>query len=1084
MYYYIIYKRVITGGHINMTKTTRVISVIVAVVISFSLLVSMNTAFAITPSQDMFAYQPFEALVDSSHGQFIQAQNMVFVDDNWAGVANDEYVYLKYGDEVYKARKGENAFSTIPEAVAAAGRTGLTIKVGAGTYGDVLNQGNTFMYQGLKILGNYAGVEPNVDTALVYEKGLNPLRDPAKETVVTAAWTLGAKVYNTTIDGCRFEGSASLVCYQSSAYTGEIYIYNNIFDGISLPVAANGGFTTTLHVKYNRFIGISGYCGNFGGANTDILWINNYFEGCKNSVLYVNATGSLSKTNGGAALVLFKDNVVNGATDALRLEYNNSGYSENYAHNRVEDNIFYGCSGTYTIWNTFYPDCEGGKTPVCLDPNSKTQITNNQFLNIPESTNVIQLTGRDSLTGLDVKFTASVNENNFEFANKKSTANIALSSTMRGVVDFSHNYYNTDSKSTLFNVNKRYTTAVVAPYYANPQRTELEGLGKVEWITRTMSTDFDKTEGSYGVDGFNIYSKAFAGKDAVSYDQKSLFVENATYQLYYDFEATKPVKNNKLDVLGERTKAYLVAVDNTSGLATKYTIVLNADIDKSVATFKYLFDVKNSCEYADYRVEGNDVAVNIKTAQLSFPFEVIAYPGGKVSFFTDAECKTAYNDANYYIRPDDKTVVYAKITSADGSATNVYKLTFKRPGADWADAEITSVVSPAENVVLFNSSKNIVYRPFALVESARFDFIVSLGATYQIYSDAALTKLVSKEGDVKELKIGDAINRFYVKVYNPDGYEQVYTLVCYNDVKSTDNTITGVENIDCTINGDIIKIDTDGKLDILNVHFLTNAFATVDVYSSSTKKHALEPSITMKTVNNREVESRTFQLGITGNVSYFYVNVTSEAGQLRTYKLVITKAASKVSFADMSSHWSKAYVEDVANLGIVSGYPEGAGLVFKPENNATRQEMAVLLLRTFGIEPTAFKNVSLGDAFTDGGKIAEWSYDYAKGVYALGIMVGSDKLFNPENNITRQEFFQAVSQVLNLDKNAAADVDLSKFADGASVAGWAVPATKACVKAGIVVGSDGKLNPTAPITRAEIATILSKITVIRNDIRY
>ena len=1072
-----------------MTKTTRVISVIVTVVLSLTLLMSMNTAFATTSqnsNENMFAYQPFEALTSSSYGQTISATNIVFVSPSWKSVSNGNYVYLKYGSSVYKAIKGKNAFHSISTAADEAGRTGLTIKCGAGTYDETLSAGNVFKYEGIKLLGNYAGYDPNVASEFKHVLDLNPERVSSKESNATASWTVGTKIYNTTIDGFKFTGSATIVTYISSAYTGEVYVYNNIFDGVSTPVSAAGGYTTTVHVRNNRFLNISGHCGNFGGANTDVQWTDNYFESCKNSLLYVNATGSLSKNYGGAALVLFKGNVVNGVNNTLRFEYNNSGYGENYVHTRVEDNIFYGCAGSYIIWHTFYPDVETGKSTVCLEPNSKTQITNNQFLNVAENVKTIYFQGRDPLTGLDSRFTASVNNNNFEFANKKSSSNIALESSMRGTVDFSYNYYNVSDKGNLFKINIKKTTAVASPYYADADKTVVEGIGNVEWISRTMTTDFDKTEGTYGVDGFNIYSKAATGKAAVSYDEQSLYVKNATYQLYYDFEATKPVKNNKLDVLGERTEAYLIATDTATGVSTRYTIVLNAEIDKSSAEFKYLLDVDNSCEYNDYRVDGKNVYVNIKTAQLSFPFQVIAYPGATVELFTDAACKTAYNDANYYIRPDDKAVVYAKITSANGNNSNVYTITFKRQGADWADAEITSVISPIENVVLFNSTKNIVYRPLALIESARFDFEVSLGATYEIYSDAEYTKLVSKEGDVKELKIGDGINRYYVKVYNKlDGYEQRYTLVCYNDVKSTDNTITGIESNECTIEGDVITLKTTGQLDILNIHFLTNPFATVNVYSSASKKHVLDASIIMKTVNNREVESRTFQLGITGNVSYFYVDVTSEAGETRSYKLIVTKPANKVAFTDMSSHWSKAYVQDVANLGIVSGYDNGAGaLEFKPENNATRQEMAVLLLRTFGIEPTAFKNVSLGETFTDGSKIAEWSYDYVKGVYSLGIMVGSDKLFNPENNITRQEFFQAISQVLNLDKAAAANVDLSKFSDAGSVASWALPATKACVKAGIVVGGDGKLNPTAYITRAEIATILSKITTIRNDVRY
>ena len=103
-------------------------------------------------------------------------------------------------------------------------------------------------------------------------------------------------------------------------------------------------------------------------------------------------------------------------------------------------------------------------------------------------------------------------------------------------------------------------------------------------------------------------------------------------------------------------------------------------------------------------------------------------------------------------------------------------------------------------------------------------------------------------------------------------------------------------------------------------------------------------------------------------------------------------------------------------------------------------------------------------------------------------MTGSKNLegkqvFNCKANITRQEFFQAMSNLLKLDTEAAASQDLSGFKDADKVSNWALPATKAVVKAGIIEGADGYLNPKDNIKRGEIAKIVSMINIIAGDVK-
>ena len=54
---------------------------------------------------------------------------------------------------------------------------------------------------------------------------------------------------------------------------------------------------------------------------------------------------------------------------------------------------------------------------------------------------------------------------------------------------------------------------------------------------------------------------------------------------------------------------------------------------------------------------------------------------------------------------------------------------------------------------------------------------------------------------------------------------------------------------------------------------------------------------------------------------------------------------------------------------------------------------------------------------------------------------------------------------------AATDLD-RKFTDSANIASWARESLAQMVYAGIISGSNGKLNPTGKVTRAEVAKML------------
>lgn len=121
---------------------------------------------------------------------------------------------------------------------------------------------------------------------------------------------------------------------------------------------------------------------------------------------------------------------------------------------------------------------------------------------------------------------------------------------------------------------------------------------------------------------------------------------------------------------------------------------------------------------------------------------------------------------------------------------------------------------------------------------------------------------------------------------------------------------------------------------------------------------------------------------------------------------------------------------------------------------------------------------SAGNVFAD--TASHWARGYASLLYANGIMQGEagsngQTYFNPDRNLTRQEFAVTIARLLGLDTS---DTSATSFADDGSIASWARGAVRAVSEAGIMQGSSsgGQLyfSPRAEMTRAEVMTVIGR----------
>lgn len=180
------------------------------------------------------------------------------------------------------------------------------------------------------------------------------------------------------------------------------------------------------------------------------------------------------------------------------------------------------------------------------------------------------------------------------------------------------------------------------------------------------------------------------------------------------------------------------------------------------------------------------------------------------------------------------------------------------------------------------------------------------------------------------------------------------------------------------------------------------------------------------------------------------------------------------TFADLGGHsWAQAAIYKLKNKGIISGT---SATTFSPESDIKRGDFILILARMLGLGEVKDNN------FAD--VPANSYYSGAIGAAkAAGIAGGDGTNFHPEDSITRQDImtlaYRAFLQKGYVTENADLTA-LDVFGDKGSIADYAAVPMSVLVKAGIIQGSDGNVNPNGKATRAEVAVMCSRLLDLMN----
>ena len=174
-------------------------------------------------------------------------------------------------------------------------------------------------------------------------------------------------------------------------------------------------------------------------------------------------------------------------------------------------------------------------------------------------------------------------------------------------------------------------------------------------------------------------------------------------------------------------------------------------------------------------------------------------------------------------------------------------------------------------------------------------------------------------------------------------------------------------------------------------------------------------------------------------------------------------------FTDTRNYWAATYVDFLYDAGITTGYSDGT---FRPNQNISRQQFAVMLFRYLGLDGSRYESVTL--PFADTASIGDYALTAVKALYTEGIINGSTGAdgrlyFNPGSSLTRA---QAAAMIGRTQEKGYASTALT-FSDAASIPSYAASYIQTMVAQGIISGySDGTFRPGSNITRGQMAKIL------------
>lgn len=190
--------------------------------------------------------------------------------------------------------------------------------------------------------------------------------------------------------------------------------------------------------------------------------------------------------------------------------------------------------------------------------------------------------------------------------------------------------------------------------------------------------------------------------------------------------------------------------------------------------------------------------------------------------------------------------------------------------------------------------------------------------------------------------------------------------------------------------------------------------------------------------------------------------------------------ASAATFTDINEvSWASSTIQAVSDKGLINGYEDGT---FRAKNNVTYSEAMVmvynLMSKTGNLKTSATNTLSIYQSVLNTYKIPTWSQStVAYGLSAQILMAADLPKFTTNgvsNPATRQDVAVMFGRALSEKYDIYAGTGVN-YNDVWRISDEAMPYVDLLSRLGILTGDEnGNFNPTANITRAEMAVMMNK----------
>ncbi len=369
------------------------------------------------------------------------------------------------------------------------------------------------------------------------------------------------------------------------------------------------------------------------------------------------------------------------------------------------------------------------------------------------------------------------------------------------------------------------------------------------------------------------------------------------------------------------------------------------------------------------------------------------------------------------------------VTFTDEDFTGLYD---KNDGADLASVRITGT-NPAFGALKLDGAAYALgtFIPLADLEDGKLSFAATDDGTvsYSVYARA--------EGDATQY--GPVTLTITVE---EDDYAGT---VDYTTDKNTPVDLVGAHFADA------FKDATNNALSYVNFRLPlpTRGTLYIDYVSPSHPGDPVEDDVDYSVSDLSDITFVPAE-DFTGrvNIAYTAYNAGDDgfAGLLK-----ITVSVPEATAPEGSAHfndvgrrhaWAVEAIDCLYDEGIIQGVGHG---YYNPVASISRGDFITMLCRAFDLS---------AEDFTGGGKS------------------------NPKSALSRQDAMVLLVEALDAaDKTlpASGTLTLDDFSDSGKISPYAVDAVETLVEAGIIQGYDGKLNPKAGVSRAEMAVILYRV---------